>query len=377
MKQSDEAVLRRRLHAELDLADPGPAPISAVCRRSKAVRARRLAVAVSGAVVIAAAAGVMAIRASGGPTGVSPAPTGALSHGRAFATGTANGRHWRLAVVNLAIPGWCLPGVLLNGQNGDLLQPGFLPGMDLGNAAFLAPNPGRPGIGFAFLRLRQGVHDVTAVLGDGTRLRLRPVTVPLCGQRFRLAGFESPRQGVERIVARSAQGRRVSYTPMADLFNPASPFQTGTWINVQAATGDAASGEIGSGRIGGTPWRMRVTLGPAGECFTSSAGPTRQGASASVCRPVGPSPVRAALAVLPYATPTGTLLWYEGTVSARTAQVRARLSDGRTISMSPAVVGGRKYIALGTSGRVRLTRLVLYDSHQRVLSAVTSLPRAP
>jgi hypothetical protein len=377
VKQADEAALRRRLHAEIDSAELGPAPVEAVFRRRGAVRARWLAVAVSGAVVIAAAAGVMAIRASGRPTGVSPAPTGVSSHGRAFATGTANGRHWRLAVVNLAIPGWCLPGVLLNGQDGDLLQPGFLPGLAIGNAAFLAPSPGRPGIGYSFLRLRQGVRDVTAILGGGTRLRLRPVTVTLCGQRFRLAGFEYPRQGVRRIVARSAQGRQVSYTPMPDYFNPASPFQAGTWINVQAATGSAASGEIGSGRIGGRPWRMRMTLGPTGECFTSAIGQDGQGAGASICGPVGPSPVRASLTLLPYATPAGTLVWYAGTVTARTARVRVQLSNGRAISVVPAVVGGRKYIALASSARVRLTKLVLYDSQRRVLAAVTSFPRAP
>ncbi len=371
MKQAEEAALRRQLHAEIDVADPGPAPVEAVFRRSRALKVRRMVAAAAGVAVIAAAAGVVA-------TAGQHAPSVPARGGGVFASGVASGKPWQLAAVNLANPGYrCLPGVLLDGRTGDLLQRGFMPGFGLGSIAFLALNSGRPGVGFAFLQLRPGVRDVRAILGDGTRLRLHPVTVTLCDQRFRLAGFEYPRQGVKRMVARSADGRTLRYAPMADYFDPASPFQTGTWINVEAATGDAASGEIGSGRVRGMPWHMRVTLGPAGECYTSSTGPASQRGSASVCGPVGPVPVRPSLIVLPYATPTSVLFWYAGTVSAQTAQARAQLSDGRTITVIPVVVGGRTYIALGTRDQVRLTRLVLYDSQRRVLATVTSFPKIP
>ena len=371
MTQAEEAALRRQLHAEVDVADPGPAPVEAVFRRSRTLRVRRVFAVVAGTAVIAAAAGVVV-------TAGRQAPSVPGQGGGVFASGTANGKPWRLAAVNLADPGYrCLPGVLVNGRSGDLLQRGFMPGFGLGSIAFLALNSGRPGVGFAFIQLRPGVRDVRAFLGDGTRLRLHPVTMTLCNQQFRLAGFEYPRQGVKRMVARSSDGRTLSYAPMADYFDPASPFQTGTWINVAAATGDAASGEIGSGRVGGMPWHMRVTLGPAGECYTSAVGPNSQRGSASVCGPVGPAPVRASLIVLPYATPTSVLFWYAGTVSAQTAQARAQLSDGSTITVVPSVVGGRTYLALATRDQVRLTRLVLYDSQRRVLATVTSFPKIP
>src|SRR5262249_31592963 len=149
---------------------------------------------------------------------------------------------------------------------------GFLPGLGLGNVAFLAPDPGRPAAGFAFLWLRPGVTGVTARLGDGTRLDLRPATVSVCGHRFRLAGFRWPRQGVTRISARWAQGRKPGSTPPAATFAPASPMQSGSWVNLQGATGYAAAGTIGFGRTGGTPWKMDVTLGADGECFTASLG---------------------------------------------------------------------------------------------------------
>ena len=368
MKLPDEAALRRRLHEEIDLAEISPAPVEAVLRRWRAVRARRLAFITSGAALIAVALGVLAVS----PGRTLHAPNGKAGGG-VFASGTANGRVWRLAAVNLADPGYrCLPGVVVNGQNGDLLQPGFGPGLPLGNVAFLALYPGRPGIGFAFLNLQPGVSAVTASLGDRTRLHLRPVTVTLCGQRFRLAGFEYPPQGVTRIAARSAQGRPIEYTPLPDYFNPASPLQDGTWMNVQAATGNVASGEIGSGSIGGTSWRMQVTLGPGGECFTSQVGAGGWGIAGSICAPVGASPNGASLN--PFPMPAGTLV-YTGTVNARTAYLQAHLSNGKTTPLVPAVVGGRKYIAVAVGKGVKLTRLILYDTHRHVVADITSFPR--
>src|SRR5437660_1240002 len=148
VRRADESALRRRLREEVDLAEISPAPVEVVFRRRRAVRARRLALVSSGAAVIAAAAGVLA---------VSPGRTLHAPHGRAgggvFASGTAHGRVWRLAAVNLADPGYrCLPGIVVNGQNGDLLQPGFAPGLALGNVAFWASYPGRPAAGYAFLQ---------------------------------------------------------------------------------------------------------------------------------------------------------------------------------------------------------------------------------
>jgi hypothetical protein len=375
VKLTDEESLRRRLHAEADQAEVGPAPAEAVFRRYRAARTRRLAALASGTAVLAAVIAALVIRAPAGPAGKPPGPGSPPGTG-VFAAGTANGRRWSLSAVNLADPGYrCLPGVVIDGQNGDLLQPGFLPGLPLGNAGFLAVSPGRPAAGFAFLWLRPGVTSVTASLGDGTRLALRPVTVSVCGHSFRLAGFRWPRQGVTRIAARSPQGHQIGYTPPADIFNPDSQFQDGLWWNVQGATGNAAAGEIGSGRIGSTPWRMAVTLGPEGECFTAHEGPAGAAGSASICAPVSAPPRGAALTSVPFARSGGTLVWFMGTVRARTAYLRAHLSSGRVIRLVPAVVGGREYVAVGVREGVRMTRLTLYSAHGQVLADLTSLPR--
>ena len=367
MKLTDEAALRRRLHEEVDLAEISPAPVEAVFQRCRAVRAWRLAAAITGLAVIAVGVGVLAVRTPGRTL---PSPTGPAGGG-VFASGTANGSVWRLAAVDLADPGYrCLPGVVVNGQNGDLLQRGFLPGPALGGVAFWAPYPGRPAAGFAFLHLRPGVSRVTAHLGDGTRLGLRPVTLTVCGQRFRLAGFRYPRQGVTRITARSARGP-IGYTPLADYFNPASPLQDGTWMNDQGAVGNVASGQIGAGSIGGTPWSMQVTLGPNGECFYSQAG-------ASLCTTVGAPSKGAPLTPIPFRVSGGAVIWiwYPGTVDARTTHLLAHLSNGTTRRLAPAVVGGRKYFVLAVAKGARPTRLTLYDTHRHVLADITSFPRA-
>lgn len=245
--------------------------------------------------------------------------------------------------------------------------------MTIGNAAFLTADPSRPGIGFGFLTLRPGVTGVTARFGDGTVRNLRLVTVSGCGQRFRLAGFAAPRQGVTRFTARSPQGRPVGFTPPAGFFSPGSPYQYGYWLNVQGATAPVASGEIGSGTVRGRPWRARVRLGPDGECLTASVGAAGPGpATASGCAPVTP-PAIAGFTILRCAIPGGHVTWYAALVDARTTYVRARLSDGRTLRLLPAIVGGRAYAAAGVASPARLTRLTEYDGQGHVLAEYPSI----
>ena len=191
MKLTDEETLRRRLHAEADQAEVGPAPVEAVFRRYRAARTRRLSALAAGTSVLAAAVTVLVISAPGGPAG-GPPGLSEPPHAGVFAAGTANGKRWSLAAVNLADPGYrCLPGVVVNGQNGDLLQPGFLAGLALGNAGFLAVSPGRPAAGYAFLWLRPGVTR----RDRQPRRRHPPRPASRHGQRVRSAASASPGSG--------------------------------------------------------------------------------------------------------------------------------------------------------------------------------------
>jgi hypothetical protein len=374
----DEAILTRRLHDELDLPDIGPAPVQDVLRRSRRAVRRRLTGAGCVAAGLAVAASVLAVRGGTTPRGTGPGIS--APHAWVFASGSIGGRTWRLAVVNLADPGRaCLPGVMLNSANGDLLQPGFLPGLALGSVAFLEPTPGRPAPGWAFVLLRPGVRDIAAVLRDGTTISARPVTVRACGQQFRLAGLAYPAGGVLRLTARSALGRPIGYVPDADIFNPASPLQDGQWFNVgPGALAKPVSGLIGSGRTGGTAWRAWVSLGSNGECFAIGIGGSGPNpGSAEVCGTIGEPPAGASLTPLPYGTARRTLVWYYGLVNPRTAYAIARLSDGVALRLSPAIVDGRSYLVLGTRAQVKLVRLTLYDARGHVLATVRWPPRRP
>jgi hypothetical protein len=115
-----------------------------------------------------------------------------------FASGAADGHAWRLAVQNIADPGYrCLPAITLNETDADPVPP------DPGNAADVALGPADPGIGFAFIQVAAGVQGLTV---DG-RKSLPAGTVTVCGQPYRVVGFAYPLSQVPRITVLSARPR--------------------------------------------------------------------------------------------------------------------------------------------------------------------------
>ena len=97
-----------------------------------------------------------------------------------FASGTADGHAWQLAVQNIADPGYrCIPAITVNGTDADPVSP------DPGNYAAVAPGPAAPGLGFAFIQLPA---DVDRIVLDGQE-SLPATTATVCGQRYRLVGF--------------------------------------------------------------------------------------------------------------------------------------------------------------------------------------------
>jgi hypothetical protein len=307
--------------------------------------------------------------------------------GGVFASGTADGTPWRLAVRNITGPApWCLPAVMLNGRNGDVLfyQPGLTPLVS--NTAFLT-NPGstdpggQPGAGYAFAEVGSGVTRLAVTLRDGTRFAVRPVAVRLCGQRFRLAGFGYPAAGVAQIAAHLGHRATFSYHPPGTLFVPrASAPGTfagpGLWYNTKPG-GSAASGPIGSGQASGVTWRISMTLGSEGQCYAGSAG--RRGANgvAEECLPVEAPPAGAALSLVPFpATAAAGLTGYAGLVSPRTGYVMARLSDGTTRKLTPIDMSGRKYVGLAVAHGATLARVTMYDAAGRAFASTTTIPPA-
>lgn len=390
MNSTEERILRQRLREETSQIENGPAPVDAILRRGRAIRARRRGAAVSSAAVLAVAVAVTASMQAFGTPG-KPAPVALPGHkvtlkvpdprapGGVFASGITDGRPWRLAAQNVAGPApSCLPAVLLNGRNGDLID--IRAGADLvvGNWAFWNDASGQPRTGAAFAELGSRVTSLAVTLRDGTKFAVRPVSMTLCGQQFRLAGFGYPASGVRTIAVYRGAQATVTYSPPRGTFSPASPLPADTWDNTAAAS-NAASGLIGVGTVRGTPWRLRVTLGGDGECFGVALRPAGGPGSASICRPIGAPPAGVSLITLPYNTSSGVgvLLWYMGTVSARTAYLRADLSDRTRSRLLPVVVAGRKYFALATAGKITVRRLTLYDAAGQAFASTTAIPVPP
>lgn len=404
----DEQVLSQRLHEDLDALAPRPAPVGPVLHRGRAIRARRWAAAASGLMVGAAAVAIVVSARTGGPaarpaaarTGAatsSPGPARTSSSpgilnsppprgGTVFAAGTAVGAPWQLSLRNIAGHGSsCLPAVMLDGSDGDLLASPANLTNGIISTAFLDHAPGHAGAGYAALQVGPAVTRLTATFRNGTTLAVHPVPLRACGQQLHLAGFAYPASGVAQITA-SSGGQLASMAretvPPSMFAGPGSPtgqpalrLVAGVWEHMGATPAATASGVIGSGQAGGGRWRVTVTLGAAGECFAGSSFGASSYSSGSACQPIGLPPATAVLRPLVFAAQT-RLAGYGGLVSPRTATVTATLSSGTTERITPVTVGGRRYLALAMPSGTTLTRLTLDDTSGHAFATVTSIPPA-
>lgn len=409
MNSTDEHVLRQRLHAGLDRLAASQAPVGAVLRRGTAARTRRWVAAAAG---LAAAGGVIALvvalpgtgrpaasraaarpgQAGLGPATATPARPAAAPRpaGQVFAAGLAAGVRWRLAVRNMAGPGvGCLPAITLNGGDGDLLAAAPQISGAMTGLALLAPPRGRPGGGYAAVRVRAAVTSIAADLADGTRLTAAAATVRACGRSLRLAGFAYPASGVDRITAYSGTQQVAQASPPASAVSGAggpagsTPRPVpGVWQNMWSTGGRALSGRLASGRVGAVGWRISVLLGAGGECFTGSAsgpgvaggitpagGPVATGGT--VCVAIQAPPATAAVQRLRIAP---DITGYTALVSPRASYLVARLSGGGTMRLSPVRVAGRSYAALATPAGRTVTSLTLYDGAGQALGTVVPRP---
>ncbi len=406
----DEQVLSRRLHEDLDAVAAPPAPVGAVRRRGRSIRARRWAGAASGLMAGAAAVAITVLRPpreSGRPPGRRPYrgrarfPGSGLRGppGRGAELGPAagrervrrrHGRRGRLAAVGAQHrgPGSCLPAVMLDGTDGDLLAAAAR-SQGITSTAFLDHAPGHPGAGFAALQVAPAVTRLTAIFRNGTTLTVHPVPRRVCGRQLHLAGFAYPASGVTQITAYSGGpfASTARETVPASLFRgagdsggpatgqPALRLVPGVWEHTGATPPDTASGTIGSGHLAAVRWRVTVTLGAAGECFAGTAFGSGAYTSGTACQPIGPPPATAVLRPLVFSVPSG-LAGYGALVSPRTGTVAATLSNGTAERITPVTVGGRRYAALALPPGTSLTRLTLEDRSGHAFATVTSIPPA-
>ena len=126
MTGAGDRELRRAVQDTLQSMPAPPVPLEAIIRRAKRTRLRRTG-AVAGGLALAAVIAVAAVAADGGtarpaaPAAGSPAPA---APGAVIAHGAVNGEPWRLAVQDIADPGYaCLPAITLNGTDADPVYP--------------------------------------------------------------------------------------------------------------------------------------------------------------------------------------------------------------------------------------------------------------
>jgi hypothetical protein len=366
--------LRRDIQGLFQAVEPSPAPLDGIIRRGKSIRLRR-AGAVAGAMAVAVAAviaGTAAQAPHGGQHTVPPSAAAAPgAAGAVFARGVADGHAWRLAVQNIADPGYtCLLAVTINGTDADPLY------LQSGGAA-VTLGPADPGVGFAFLQLPADIREVSV---NGTIVQ--PVTVTACGGQYRLAGFAYPLTGMLRITAMLASGGRQALLTVPAATTVLQPTAAasqvyGIWDNKGSAPGLTDEATVASGTIDGQDWAIRLQFGAAGDCYEFSGTSSLDSSQTGYCGPISTLDGPETIMALPLAFPdrgTGAT-GYAVQVSPATSGLRATLSNGSSEMAAFCVLDGRTYAAFIVPNPLRLSRLTWLDSRGRVIASTSALPR--
>jgi hypothetical protein len=370
---TEDRELRRALHGTLQAMQPSPVPLETIIRRSNGIRLRRAGAAVA-ALGLAGVIAVASLALRGGQSPEVPPAAPAITAGPdgVFASGTADRHPWRLAVQNIADPGYpCLPGITINSTDADWVYP------DPGSKGVVGLGPALPGFGFGFIQLPT---DISGIIVNG-RHHVPAVTVVACGNRYHIAGFAfSLAEPVQVTVTNPPPGWSTITMPMVSIQPPGpatTPETPGLWINTDSASSEAASRTVASGALpDGQFWIIKVQLGTGGECYEFDApgppGSAQMGYCGPVSTPDGPEVIMA----LPLGFPSGTgATGYAVQVSPRTARVEATLSDGSTELARIQVVDGRRYAAFVVPDPLRLAKLTWLDARGRVIASTTAVPQ--
>ncbi len=389
MNLTDDQRLRQRLHEEFGALEISPPPVLRVTGRGQGIRNRRRAVA-AGVVVLAVAGGALSAHATGGKTARPPALTVSAPDPRApggvFASGTAHGKPWKLAVRNIAAaPGTrsCLAAVMFNGRDGDVLFKAGQGTPSFGNPAFLSGIAGFPGINFAFTQVAPGVTRLALTFPDGRHVTARPVRVRACGTSFNLAGFAFA--GSWRTASEIATYNRFGLDEGLVLgsgttSSSSGPTAPGVWANLDKSPSDIAASQagypIGNGAIDGQIWHIKTSLGLYGQCYTATlrAPGHGRGQSPAQCVPVAAPPRTVALDPVSIPGATTELPGYAGLVNPRAAKVIVSVDNGTNLRLQPVTVAGRAYIAFAIPPGCQVYLVGLYDAAGHLFATTTTPP---
>ena len=370
MTATQDRELRQALRGTLESLQPPPAPLDSIIRQSRRIRLRR-AGAAAGALGLAGIIAITSLSLRAQQPGV-PAAAPAVTAGPSgvFASGTAEGHPWRLAVRNIADPGYrCLPAITINGTDADPVYPGP------GNAAAVALGQPVRDTAFAFVQLPAGIDGVVV---NGKK-NVPAVVVNLCGYHYRLAGFSYPLTKSLRVsLAKPYPGWPADiFVPTTTILPPAqatSSENDGLWFNTNTATGPAASAQLAAGTLpGGQGWMIKLQFGPGGDCYEfAGINSAQMGYCGPVSTPAGPETIMAL--PLAFGEPAVGATGYAFQVSPGTAHVRAVFDNGTSTLATPRVVEGRKYVAFIAYPSRSVDRLIWLDASGTVIASTTAVP---
>jgi hypothetical protein len=359
MSVDDERELRRRLGGVLEAVAPSPAPVAETVRRGRLIRLRRqTAVAACVAVVAGVAVGVPGLlrsldrppQAAGKPK-VTVDRLGSKAVGGVIASGTINGKRWRLVVQAPGSGGRNDQCFLASGAvPADQACYGVTPPGSSDPAAFASLGAGRAEVQYAAVAAQ--VTRLTVTLAGGTVLELHPTQA--YGERYVAFAIPLP-LAIERVVA---------YAGRAEIGH-AIPFNAGGGDTIAAWLGPGQQGPprvrrvIGSGSTDGTSWSQTVAAGPWGYCFTGPLG----GCFDTVARSFGDR-----VASLTGGG-SGATNWVLGTAGASVGYVRASLSGGHFVRAAAVDVGGPRFFVFAIPKGQRLVSVGWYaDSGHEMAS---------
>ena len=371
MTQAEDAELRQRMHGLIQVVEPPVAPVDAIIRRGRGIRLRRAGAAIGGlglAAAIVAATLLTPPAKPRPPASLAPLPASEThGPGGTFARGVAGGRAWRLAVQDIADPGYrCIPAITVNGTDADPVSP------SPGNYADVTMDPALPGIGFAFLQLPA---DVGQVVLDGQE-SLPATTAGACGLHYRLVGFAYRLAHPPRIsVATPSVVYQLPPISTEPTVQETSSQTNGIWNNVGPTGGETASGLLASGRT----WSITLLLDAGGDCYEFTSASVPYSPQLDACGPVSTPDGAETIMALPMSYPPGAHnggTGYAIQVSPGTARLKAIASDGSTQLVTPQLVDGRRYAAFMIGPSLRLERLTWLDAAGREIASTTALPRS-
>jgi hypothetical protein len=377
---TDDQLLRQRLHEEFGALEISPAPVLRVTGRGRRVRGRRRALAAC-TVILAGLAVVAAARFSKEPTrsAVTLNAPNPAAPGGVFASGTAHGKPWALAVRNIAAPGthWCRAAVMFNGRDGDVLFKTGLGAPSFGNPAFLSHIHGFPRVGVVFTQVAPGTTRLALTFPGRKQISATPVRVRACGASFNLAGLAFDLRRVPSEITTYTrfgldEGLDVNLATTTSVLESTTP---GIWMNLDNSRADIAASQagnpIGTGTVNGQVWHMWASLGLYGQCYTAAGRVPGHGrGQGSECVPVTMPPRTAAVTAVAVSSAETQLPGYAGLVNPHTAYVYASVNDGTTHKVIPVRVAGRSYIAIVAPAGCAVTSLNLFDASGHLFAHV-------